>query len=251
MQVSIQDVQTSNAAERGVYCSKNKKDAGFKAKIQWIQSAGTHGYGMKIVADEKGKQQGFIEFMDSEDAWRPISASNYIFIQCIAFMSKALRNQGLASSLLEQVEAIARKNGKSGLCTMSSDGPWMADRRLFIKNGFKLIEEKGRFQLLVKSWSEEGTQPSFYDWEKEAKNFPGWHLVYADQCPWHQKAVTELTKTAMEFGISLNVTRLESAIEAQHAPSGFGTFSLLKDGKLLEDHYISATRFRNILKKEL
>jgi hypothetical protein len=36
----------------------------------------------------------------------------------------------------------------------------------------------------------------------------------------------------------------------QLAPSGFGTFSLLKDGKLLEDHYISRTRFENILKKE-
>ena len=32
---------------------------------------------------------------------------------------------------------------------------------------------------------------------------------------------------------------------------GYGVFSLLHDGKLLEDHYLSTTRLRNILKKEL
>jgi glutathionyl-hydroquinone reductase len=166
-------------------------------------------------------------------------------------MSKALRNQGLASRLLEQVEEIARSSNKSGLCTMSSEGPWMVDRRLFEKNGFVKVDERGRFQLLAKTWDENAGIPILNDWEDEAKAYKGWHLVYADQCPWHNKAVVELRKTGLEFGIDLAVTKLESATEAQHAPSGFGTFSLLKDGKLLEDHYISATRFRNILKKEL
>jgi hypothetical protein len=45
--------------------------------------------------------------------------------------------------------------------------------------------------------------------------------------------------------------KLQCAPEAQRAPSGFGVFALVKDGKLLEDHYISETRFKTILKKEL
>jgi hypothetical protein len=49
----------------------------------------------------------------------------------------------------------------------------------------------------------------------------------------------------------LQTTKIESAEKAQHAPSGFGVFALVKDGKLLEDHYISETRFKTILKKEL
>ena len=45
--------------------------------------------------------------------------------------------------------------------------------------------------------------------------------------------------------------KLTSPTEAQNAPSGFGTFSLIKDGKLLEDHYLSKKRFENIIKQEI
>ena len=76
-------------------------------------------------------------------------------------------------------------------------------------------------------------------------------MVYADQCPWHEKSAFDLLNTAMGFGIDLNVTKIKMAEEAQQAPSGFGVFSLLYNGRLIEDHYLSATRFKNILKKEL
>jgi hypothetical protein len=83
------------------------------------------------------------------------------------------------------------------------------------------------------------------------EQYKGWNLVYADQCPWHKKAVFALYDTAMDFGIDLKIKKLTSSKQPKKAPSGFGTFSLLGDGRLLEDHYISATRFKNILRKEL
>jgi hypothetical protein len=58
-------------------------------------------------------------------------------------------------------------------------------------------------------------------------------------------------QAASDYGIEMKVTKLLTPEEARNAPSGFGTFSLIKDGKLLEDHYLSRTRFENILKKEL
>jgi len=48
----------------------------------------------------------------------------------------------------------------------------------------------------------------------------------------------------------LNVIKLETPEEARNAPSGFGTFSLVYNGQLLEDHYLSKTRFENILKQQ-
>ena len=54
-----------------------------------------------------------------------------------------------------------------------------------------------------------------------------------------------------DFEVDLQVEKLTTAEEAKSAPSGFGVFSLMHDGQLVEDHYLSATRFRNILKKEL
>ncbi len=51
-----------------------------------------------------------------------------------------------------------------------------------------------------------------------------------------------------EYGSELKISKITTAQEARQAPSGFGVLSLLHDGKLLEDHYISETRFRKILK---
>ncbi|MEZ5197460.1 MAG: YoaP domain-containing protein [Bacteroidales bacterium] len=59
-----------------------------------------------------------------------------------------------------------------------------------------------------------------------------------------------MKQTAKEYGLDLQVTILKTAKEAQEAPSGYGTYSLVYKGKLLSDHYISNTRFKNILNKE-
>ncbi|MEX0290731.1 MAG: YoaP domain-containing protein [Flavobacteriaceae bacterium] len=55
----------------------------------------------------------------------------------------------------------------------------------------------------------------------------------------------------MDHDVDLKVSKINTVEEAKMAPSGFGVFNLLYNGKLLDDHYLSATRFRNILRKEL
>jgi len=45
--------------------------------------------------------------------------------------------------------------------------------------------------------------------------------------------------------------RSNSAREAQNAPSYYGVFNLLWNGRLLADHYVSKGRFKNILRKEI
>jgi len=56
---------------------------------------------------------------------------------------------------------------------------------------------------------------------------------------------------ALEHGLELKVTRLTSAREAQDAPSYYGVFNLVWNGRLLSDHYVSKGRFKNLLKKEI
>jgi hypothetical protein len=56
---------------------------------------------------------------------------------------------------------------------------------------------------------------------------------------------------AGEHGLEVKVTVLRSARAAQHAPSYYGVFNLLWNGRLLSDHYVSKGRFRNMLKKEI
>ena len=57
---------------------------------------------------------------------------------------------------------------------------------------------------------------------------------------------------ALKYGVKLQLLEIENPREArQKMPSPYGAFNLIYNGQLLADHPISATRFRNILEKEL
>jgi GNAT superfamily N-acetyltransferase len=249
--IKIIDVTDDNISETGVYCIKDKKSAGCRAKVDWFRSNLVNGIRIKIATDYNDRQLGFIEYIPSEFAWRPVKACNYMFIQCILIFSNEVKGKGIGSLLLQKCEEDARDLSKSGLCAMSSKGAWMANRSLYEKNGFTVGNKLGRFELMIKSFNDISSKPTFIDWTREQAKYEGWNLFYSDQCPWHKKSVNDLKQSALEKGINLKVTRLTSPADAQGAPSGFGTFALIKDGKLLEDHYLSRKRFENIVKQEI
>ena len=86
----------------------------------------------------------------------------------------------------------------------------------------------------------------------ELKKFgSGLTLLYANQCPWHINSVKALQVAAKKEGVKLKVIEIKTAKQAQESPTPFGVFSLIHNGKLLSYHYLSQTRFLNILKKEL
>jgi hypothetical protein len=204
-----------------------------------------------IAIDQtSNKQLGFIEFTDSELAWRPVRAKDQIFIHCITVFSKDTRNTRIGSRLLSHVEELAAGKKKKGVCAMTSKGVWMASNELFIKNGYIKSDESGRFELMWKSLDESCIPPRLLVWEEKLKTYSGWNLLYADQCPWHIKSVNDISDHAKSVGIDIKVKKIASPLEAQNGPSGYGTFALIKDGVLIADHYISKTRFNNILKKE-
>lgn len=250
-EITILEVTPANVSEIGLFCIKDKKSPGYTSKMDWFKSAINKGIKIRIATDKQNKQLGFIEYLPSELAWRPIEATNYLFVQCIALMVKEARQNGIGSALLNYCEMDARKNNKSGVCAMSSNGVWMANRTLFEKNRYREVDKLGRFELMSLTFDDKFPQPHFIDWTKQQTGYKGWNLVYSDQCPWHQKSIADLVQAALDFGIEMKVTKLSTPLEARNAPSGFGTFSLLKDGKLLEDHYISRTRFENIVKQEM
>ncbi len=250
-QLHIVDVTPNNVQEETLFCIKDLKSPGFKCKQDWFEKQYNKGLRMKILKGANGKMIGFIEYVPASNAWRPIEAEKFMFVHCITVYSKKDRNKGYGSLLINEVEKDAKREGLAGVCVMSSKGAWIADNGIFDDNGFEKIDQLERFELLSKKWDTTVPDPKLIDWTKQQSKYKGWNLIYADQCPWHEKSVVALLNTAMDYDIDLTITKLETAQEAKNAPSGYGVFSLLHDGKLLEDHYLSATRFRNILKKEL
>ncbi|MBT8271227.1 MAG: GNAT family N-acetyltransferase [Bacteroidia bacterium] len=249
--INIIEVTPENVDTYGVFCIKNKKAAGYAKKLTWFKDKVNDGLKIRIAIDDSEKQLGFIETIPAEKAWRPIKAVNYVFIQCIAIFSKADRSKHLGSRLLKACEAEAREDKRSGICSMTSTGVWMADHKLFEKNDYLQAAEKDRFKLMYKPFGLESKPPEFLDWKANLGKYQGWQLFYADQCPWHEKSVNDLRQAAARHNVDLQINKLTSPADILNVPSGFGTYALVHDGELLADHYISKTRFENILKKEL
>ena len=144
----------------------------------------------------------------------------------------------------------AGKGSSLGVATMVSDGPWMTGRKVFLRNGFQEIAETDRFQLLIHRLKE-GPEPGFRDISGNLAAYQGLNVVYSPQCPMLPKSVNDLAEMAAEHGLELRITVLESAREAQNAPSYYGVFNLIWNGRLLSDHYVSKGRFKGLLKKEI
>lgn len=245
-QARVISVTPQNVETYGLFCVKSRKNPGYARKLRWFLQEYPKGLRLKILEDEAGRQLGFIEYTAAEHAWRPVKAPHHLFIHCMFIYKNADKGRGHASLLIQDCLEDARQQGKAGVVAMSSDGAWITNKRIFLKNGFRQVDQRGRFELMHFSLAE-GPLPRLKDWERKQASYQGWHLLYASQCPWHQKCVEELGAYAKEHGVELQVREITEAAAGQAAPSGFGVFALLKDGQLLEDHYISKTRFKNIL----
>ncbi len=243
------EVNEINAAEEGLFCVKSLKYEGFQLKLDWLKKRWKEGLKLKILKNGKEKY-GFIEYIHGEYAWRPVKADNCLFIHCLMVYARKNYNLGYGSLLIQECIADAKKMNKTGVAVLASNGTWMADKSVFLKNGFKLIDTKDRFDLLAFKFKET-PDPAFINWEENLEQYDGLHLIYANQCPLFIKSVDEIRQTANEYELDLNITVLKTAQEAQQTPSGYGTYCLVYNGKLLSDHYISNTRFKNILNKEI
>ena len=161
------------------------------------------------------------------------------------------KGKGYASQLVKHCEDEAHQEGMKGVTVITSKGSWITDKRVFEKLGYEEVDQKGRFELMCKKFDQNAPNPKLIDWESKLKQYDGWHLLYSDQCPWHGKSVQAIFDAAKENDVDISIQKITDSKEAQNMPSGFAVFNLIHNGKLLADHYISATRFKNILKKEL
>ena len=235
----------------GLSCFMNPGQEGAKIRMDWIRERFSEGLTIRLlVVPDSRKTVGYIEYIPGEHAWRAVDARDYLFIHCIWVSPTTMRGAGNGSRLVQACIDDARQGGNRGVAVITSEGPFMAGKDIFLNNGFSIVaEEKPSYSLMVHPLRS-GPLPKFRDWRSQLKQYQGLHLVYANQCPWVARSVKEIRTTASELGLGIQVTELKTAEEVHRAPSVYGIFSLVFNGKLLADHYISITRFRNILRKE-
>jgi L-amino acid N-acyltransferase YncA len=240
--VTIVTVDATNVAEQGFFCYKSKpKSEGYGRKLDWLEQRFSEGLKIKIVYEGK-RSVGFIEYIHGEFAWRAVEADSYLVVHCIWVVGRG-KKKGYGSRLLKECVEDAQEMGKHGVAMVTSSRPWLAGNKLFLRNGFELVDQAPpSFQLLVKRFDEDAPLPAFpQDWDQRASRYgAGLTVVYADQCPYIKDAVQQYVDLAEERGVEARVVKLTSGQEVQDtAPSAYGVFNMVYDGRLVTYRYMS------------
>jgi L-amino acid N-acyltransferase YncA len=248
--ITLEKVGPENLAACGIGCLADPRHPGFRAKTAWLRRRFREGLRYLVCRNRRGRSLGFLEYVPGEYAWRPVDAAGWLFVHCLWVFARGQKGGGLGSRLVQACLAEARAGRARGVAAMVSDGPWMAGPGVFLKNGFGHVSAADRFQLLA-CRLRRGPAPRFKKPSLPRTRSRGLHIVYAPQCPLLIKSVEDLAEMAAEYGLAAKVTELTSARAAQRAPSYYGVFSLIWNGRLLSDHYVSRGRFANLLEREI
>ena len=248
--LTLETVGPENLSECGIGCLSNPEHPGYQCKVDWLRQTFDEGVRLLMFRNGEGKALGFLECVPGEFAWRPVQAAGWLFVHCLWVRPGGQTTKGLGSRLIQACVEQARRQKATGVAALVSDGPMMAGKEIFLKNGFQVIAERDRFQLVAYRLAS-GSEPSFREIPGKVLVFPGLYIIYCAQCPMLPKSAADLSAMAAAHGLKCQVKVLRSAREAQNAPSYYGVFSLLWKGRLLADHYVSKGRFKNLLTKEI
>jgi len=230
---------------------KSATHAGRREKYCWLQANFQFGLRAKTLLDSDDTPCGYIEYLPGEFAWRGVEAGGYLFIHCLWIHSKRHQHQGFGSAMVEACLGDAKEAGMKGVAVVVREGPFMADRRVFLANGFEPVATAPPdYELLVRKLKARAANPVFKGgWEEKVASYSrGLTIVRSSQCPYVAKFSAEIAETAeQEYGIKARIVNIKSCHDAQNAPTPYAVFAIIYKGRLVADHQISRTRFRNIM----
>lgn len=88
------------------------------AKKEWLKKRLDEG-AVFYRSEDRGKC--FIEYIPAENAWVPIEADGYLYINCL-WIAGLMKGHGYSNDLLNECINNAKINGKKGVCILSSEG---------------------------------------------------------------------------------------------------------------------------------
>lgn len=233
----IIEINIKNINNEHICCAISDKKCAesYQAKKKWLTEEFNTGYIFKRI-DKRAKV--FIEYGPAENAWVPISAPNYLNINCF-WVSGKYKKKGNGKELLKLVIKDAKKQKKDGLVTVvgTKKFHFMSDTKWFLKQGFEEVEKiSSGFSLLVKNINNNGKKPKFNESVKsgECSEKKGIVVYYSNRCPFAEfHAKNTLIETAKKRKIPLKIIKLETKEQAKLAPSPATIFSLFYNGKFI------------------
>ena len=243
-------VTKDNIALEHICCAiSNDKDVQVASKKAWLLNMFDEGL-VFLKSVERGKC--FIEYLPAENAWNPIVADGYVYIDCL-WVSGSLKGHGYSNDLLQECIRDSKEKGKKGLCILSSEKkkPFLADPKYLKYKGFSVCDTSDNgIQLWYLPFQKDTEKPYFKDCAKHPKTDEnGYVLYYTHQCPFNAKYVPIVEKAAKENGIAFKSILLNTKEQAQNAPTPITTYALFFDGKYLTNEQMNDTKFLKLALK--
>lgn len=243
-------VTKENIEEEHICCAiSNNKDVQVSSKKAWLLDRFDDGL-VFLKSVERGKC--FIEYIPCENAWNPIIAKDYMYIDCL-WVSGSFKGNGYSTDLLNACIEDSKDKGKIGLCILSSDKkkPFLSDPKFLKHVGFQVCDEcDNGIQLWYLPFKKTSIVPQFKDCARHPHiDDLGYVLYYTSQCPFNAKYVPEIEKVAKEKDILFKLIHLNSKEEAQNAPTPITTYALFYDGNYVTNEQMNDKKFLKLLEK--
>jgi predicted GNAT family acetyltransferase len=244
------DVTQDNLDQEHICCAiSNSNDIQVSSKKAWMQERFKDGLKF-IKSAERGKC--FIEYIPAENAWVPINAEGFLYIDCL-WVSGSMKGHGYSSDLLKRCMADAAKQEKNGICILSSKKKraFLADPQWLAHKGFAVCDEADNgIQLWCLPMDKNKDLPKF----KEKAKHPhvdekGYVLYYTDQCPFNAKYVPIVKDLADQNNVPFHAIHLQRKKEAQNAPTPVTSYALFLDGKYVTNEILSDKKFLKMIEK--
>lgn len=241
-------ITKENIEEEHICCAiSNNKDIQVSSKKAWMRGCFDDGL-VFLKSTERGKC--FIEYIPAENAWVPIIAKGYMYIDCF-WVSGSFKGHGYSNDLLNICIEDTKAKGMVGLCVLSSKKkrPFLSDPKHLLYKGFGIADESDAgITLMYLPFDENALIPRFKESAKHPHiNEKGYVLYYTDQCPFNGKYVPIIEKTVKDNDIPFKAIHIETKEQAQSAPTPCTSYAMFYDGEWLTNEQFNDKKFLKMI----
>lgn len=241
-------VTEENLEKEHICCAiSNNNDCQVASKKGWLKGRFAEGL-VFLKSVERGKC--FIEYIPAENAFAPVCAPGYMYIDCL-WVSGQFKGHGYSNDLLDECIRDSKAKGMAGVVALSSEKKqgFLADPKFLEHKGFSVCDSANPyFTLMYLPFSENAEKPRF---SESARNphidESGFVIYYDNQCPYTAKYVPLLAEAAEKRCVKFRSVLLETAKQAQNAPSPFTAFTLFYNGEFVTHEILSVPKFEKII----
>ena len=243
-------VTRENIEKEHICCAiSNNKDVQVISKKAWLTERFDEGL-VFLKSAERGKC--FIEYIPAENAWNPIDADGYMYIDCL-WVAGSFKGNGYSTDLLNACIEDSKSKGKKGLCILAAakKKPFLADPKFLKYKGFSVCDEaENGIQLWCLPFDQNEPLPKFKECARKPHiNDSGYVLYYTSQCPFNAKYVPVLEEVAKEQNVEFKAIHIKSKEMAQNAPTPITTYALFCDGEYISNEQMNDKKFLKLLGK--